>query len=97
MPEYSDWKGMTRADYQDGRMERYSVVFLRRHPDGWYDEARYDSHDRSRGRQRLAPRFHLKLRGAFKTDTNLAEAEISRIIATQVSRIEAILAPETGS
>jgi hypothetical protein len=92
MPEHGNWKGMTRADYQDGRVIRYSIVFLRQHEDGWYDELRYDSHDRTRGRYQMAPHLHLKVRSAFKADTNQAESEIRGIIESELFRIEAVAA-----
>jgi hypothetical protein len=90
--DYSEWRGMTRADYDDGRLERYSIVFLRRHGDGWYDEVRYDSHDRTRGRYLLAPHLHIKVRSEFKTDTSRAEREIRAIIETELERIAALAA-----
>jgi len=86
----SDWRGMTRADYENGRLERYSIVYLRKHVDGWYDEIRYDSHDRTRGRNQVAPHFHIKVRSSFKSDTGLAEQEIRDIIEVEVERILAI-------
>ena len=36
----------------------------------WYDEIRYDSHDRRRGRKVLAPHFHMKIRCTFKADAD---------------------------
>ncbi|HXK04497.1 MAG TPA: hypothetical protein VMS37_18995 [Verrucomicrobiae bacterium] len=65
---------MTRADYGDGHLQRYSIVFLRKRSDGWYDEVRYDSHDRTRGRYRAAPHLHIKIRSEFKADIARAES-----------------------
>jgi hypothetical protein len=90
MPSYGNWKSITRALYADGKVDRYSIVFLRKIDDGWYDEVRYDSHDRTRGRYQKAPHFHMKMRSAFKADTGSAEAELWDIIRKELPRIEAI-------
>jgi len=92
MPGDSEWRGMTRVIFEEGRLRRYSIIFLRKHEDGWYDEVRYDSHDRTRGRMRLAPHLHVKVKSSFKGDTARAEAEIQGIIQTAVSGIEAVAA-----
>jgi hypothetical protein len=68
-----------------------SILYLGKHADGWYDEGRYDSHDRTRGRLQEAPHFRMKLRSAFKADTDLAAAEIRGIIVADLGRIEAVL------
>ena len=85
-----EWNGKTRVVLLDGRLSRYSVVYLRKHADGWYDEARYDSHDRTRGKFQEAPHFHLKLRSPFKTETDAAEQEIRDIIEKELASIELI-------
>ena len=92
MPGDNGWRGITRAVYADGRVQRYSIIFLRKYEDGWYDEVRYDSHERTRGRFRAAPHLHMKLKSAFKEDTARAEAEIQGIIETALSGIEAVAA-----
>ena len=63
-------------------------MFLRKFDGDWYDEVRYDSHDRTRGRCQMAPHFHLKARSAFKADS--AEAELWDMIRKELPRIEAI-------
>ena len=90
MPSYGNWKSIARALYADGKVYRYSVVFLRKLDGDWYDEVRYDSHDRTRGRYQMAPHFHLKVRSAFKADTGSAEAELWDMIRKELPRIEAI-------
>ncbi len=92
MPGDIEWRGITRAVYADGRVPRCSIIFLRKQEDGWYDEIRYDSHDRTRGRFRPAPHFHMKLKSAFKEDTPRAEAEIQDIIEMALQRIESVAA-----
>lgn len=86
-----DWNAKTRVAFADGKVVRYSVLYLRQTDDDWYDEIRYDSHDRTRGRFQEAPHFHMKLRSAFKSNTEVAEAEIRGIVETVVPGIEAVV------
>ena len=92
MPGEREWRGMTRVIFEEGRLQRFSIIFLRKHEDGWYDEIRYDSHDRTRGRMRFAPHLHVKVKSSFKEDSARAEAEIQGIIETVVSGIEGVAA-----
>jgi hypothetical protein len=49
-----DGKHLIRTDYRDGRLVGYTIAFYR--PDGeWYDQIRYDSHERKKGRLVAAP------------------------------------------
>jgi hypothetical protein len=84
------WNAKSRVAYADDKVVRYSILYLRMHEDGWYDEVRYDSHDRTRGGFQQAPHLHVKLRSAFKSDTRIAEAEILGIIETGLPGIEAV-------
>jgi hypothetical protein len=92
MPEtYKDWNYTIRAvQGDDGQISEYSINFHRNLND-WYDEIRYDSHDRHRGRKTLAPHFHMKLRSAFKADATAAVEEIRSIIDNYLSRIQQVI------
>jgi len=75
----NNWKHLIRTDYRDGRLVGYTIAFYR--PDGeWYDQIRYDSHERKKGRLVAAPHLHLKVKSAFKEDADRATAEIRTII-----------------
>jgi len=34
MPGEREWQGMTRVIFEEGRLRRYSIIFLRKHEDG---------------------------------------------------------------
>jgi hypothetical protein len=91
MPGTENWKTAARVVHVDGKVQRYSIVCLRTNDDGWYDEVRYDSHDRTRGRYRMAPLFHMKVRSSFKDDTAGAETELRDIIRKELPRIETVI------
>ena len=88
-----DWKGLVRAaDDENGRLAEYSVNFIRgREAGDWCDEIRYDSHDSRRGKKVAAPHFHMKIRSAFKTDTDGAVEEIQSLINNDLQRIEEVI------
>ena len=71
MDSSKDWKVKVRAVRTDGKLERYTVHFFRK-SSAWYDEIRFDSHDRIRGRDTLAPHLHVKLKSSFKEDLQVA-------------------------
>jgi hypothetical protein len=87
MPDYEDWQYEARIASANGRVVRYSIAFYRSRDGGWYDEIRYDSHDRTKGQRRLAPHFHMKIRSALKQDGHQAIQEIREIIASQLPGI----------
>ena len=91
MQQGQDWNAKTRVVYTDREVLRYSILYVRQHADGWYDEIRYDSHDRTRGTVQFLPHFHMKVRSAFKKDTEIAETEIRDIIETHLPEIEVVL------
>ena len=88
----AEWKSNIRAAYdENGKLADYSITFLRiREGGGWYDEIRFDSHDRRRGRKVLAPHFHMKIRSAFKTNADAAVEEIQSLINNDLQRIEEV-------
>jgi len=66
---------------------RYSIAFYRSREGGWYDEIRYDSHDRTKGQRRMAPHLHMKIKSALKQDGHRAIQEIGEIIASHLPDI----------
>ena len=66
--------------HEDGKLVEYTIAFYRMHESGWYDEIRYDSHEEKKGRDVLAPHFHMKLRCGFKDLPERGVEEIRRII-----------------
>ena len=91
MPDYSGWKYEARIESENDRVLRYSIAFHRSRDGGWYDEIRYDSHDRVKGQRRLVPHFHMKLRSALKLDGYQAIQEIKDIIASQLPGIAGVI------
>lgn len=90
MPEHKGWMYVARVDIDDHLVSRYTVSFYRKR-NGWYDEMRYDSHERKKGKQVQEPHFHLKLRSSFKRDADLAVAEIREIIDNYVEYVEEVI------
>jgi spermidine synthase len=87
MPDYNGWQYEARVEVVNERVLRYSIAFYRPREGGWYDEIRYDSHDRAKGQRRLAPHFHMKIKSALKRDGFRAIQEIKDIIALQLPGI----------
>jgi hypothetical protein len=75
---------------------RYTVNFYRQR-NGRFDEMRYDSHERSRGRAVEGPHFHMKVQSAFKGELDKAVEEIKEIkeikeiVDTYLQGIEEVL------
>lgn len=89
---YGDWTYECDISFVDGKPVRYSLDFQRQYPDGWYDEIRFDSHDRRRRSGRfLAPHFHLKVRSPFKADSDRALEEVKAIIDNYLGPIEDVI------
>jgi hypothetical protein len=82
-----------RAAYDaNGKLADYSITFIRKREDTyWYDEIRYDSHERPHGRKVLAPHFHMKIHCTFKANADTAVEEISSLIKNDLQRIEKII------
>jgi len=96
MPDtYKGWRHFGRADRDGDRVVRYTIAFYRQAgQDGeWYDEIRYDSHERRGGRLALAPHLHLKLRSVFKGDLDAAVAEIKAFIDNSLEGIQKVTGP----
>jgi hypothetical protein len=91
MPDYNGWQYKARVEFENNQVLWYSISFYRSREGGWYDEIRYDSHDRVKGRRGLAPHFHMKMRSALKHDGYRAIQEIKDIIALQLPGIAAVI------
>lgn len=91
MPDsYKGWNYYRRLDFEEGKVTKYTIHFYRQEG-GWYDEIRYDSHDRTRGKTVVAPHFHLKIQSPFKNDADAAVEEIKRIIDNQIDNINSLV------
>ncbi|PYV16575.1 MAG: hypothetical protein DMG07_07560 [Acidobacteria bacterium] len=84
---YKDWRYTAKALVVDRRAVRYSLAFYRQRGD-WYDEIRYDSHERKRGRDVPAPHFHMKLRSGHKDSVDEAIEDIKAIIDNYLHKLE---------
>jgi len=87
MPGHKDWNYAVKVLIEHSKAVRYSLAFWRQR-NGWYDQIRYDSHDRKRGKNVQAPHFHMKLRTGFKEDAGKAVEEIKSIIDNYLQRLE---------
>ena len=74
---------------EDGRVSEYSVNFYRDREE-WFDEIRYDSHER-RPRKVLAPHFHMKLRSSFKGKPGTGLEQIKSIVDNYLQEIQEVI------
>ena len=90
-----EWRTNVRAAYdENGKLAEYSINFSRQRRSGeWYDEIRYDSHEKQRGRNVLAPHFHLKILSGLKTDKDSAVEEVRSLIDNYLEKIEEVTGP----
>ena len=89
-----EWHTDVRAAYDEkGKLAEYSINFSRERGGEWYDEIRYDSHEKQRGRKALAPHFHLKILSGLKTDKDSAVEEIRSLIDNYLEKIEEVTGP----
>jgi hypothetical protein len=87
MPGHKNWKHAAKVLIEEGKVVRYSLAFWRQR-NGWYDEVRYDSHERKRGNDVEVPHFRMKLKTGFKEDAGKAVEEIKAIIDNYVQKLE---------
>ena len=87
MREYKGWRYSARI-LIDGRTAPECYLSFYRKVEGrdWYDEVRYDSHERKRGKRMQLPHFHIKVRGRVKP-SDQAEADLRQIIDEIAPRI----------
>ena len=75
----------------DGRdvAECYLSFYKQMEDRDWYDEVRYDSHERKRGKRTELPHFHVKLHGNRKPpeEVNKALKEIIDSIVPQILEV----------
>ncbi len=88
---YKGWNYKMRIDREaDGRVSAYTIHFHQQ-GDDWFDEIRYDSHDRRHGKKVIAPHFHIKLGSSFKNDSVIAVGEIKYLIDNEIKRIRKVI------
>ena len=84
------WRTRVRTAYDEtGKLAEYSINFFRQRGE-WYDEIRYDSHEKQRGRKLLTPHFHLKILSQMKADKDAAVDEIRSLIDNYLQKIEEV-------
>ena len=76
---------------EENKPAKYSLQVRRRHPDGWYDEIRYDSHQTRQNKEFLSPHFHMKIRSGFKHDAGKALEQIQLFIDNYLEAIEEVM------
>ncbi|MFC1715662.1 hypothetical protein ACFL6S_18490 [Candidatus Poribacteria bacterium] len=86
MRQYKGWKYSARIRTTDDDVECYLSFHKEVEGRDWYDEVRYDSHERKRGQRLELPHYHIKLRGDYKTPGE-AEADLIRIINDIVPQV----------
>jgi hypothetical protein len=81
---------LSQSRYGGWRNQQLHVHFYRP-SGGWYDEIRYDSHDRKRGRAVMAPHFHMKLQSALKANADAAVEEIQEMIDNHIQSFDLLV------
>lgn len=86
MNEYRGWTYSIRTKISEGFVECYLSFYRQMEDRDWYDEVRYDSHERKRGQRVAIPHFHVKLHGSSK-DPEQAESDLMEIIDDLVPKL----------
>lgn len=90
MPEYRGWRYSAGIVKMEDTVTECYLSFYRQMEDrDWYDEVRYDSHERKRGRRIELPHFHIKVRGSRRSpeEANAALKEIVDSIVPQLLEV----------
>lgn len=94
MPDTGTYEGwnytMRIVAEEDGRVSEYSINFYRDR-EQWFDEIRYDSHERRRSRKVPGPHFHMKLQSSFKGDPGAALEQIKSMIDNYLQKIQEVI------
>ena len=85
------WQLKLEDRYADGKLVKYTIAFYKKHEDGWYDELRYDSHEKKNGREVVAPHFHIKLRCDFKESVERGVSEMHRFIDEHLETLKEVM------
>lgn len=86
MREYKGWTYSIRVKRREDTVECYLSFYKRMEDLDWYDEVRYDSHERKRGQRVELPHFHVKLHASPK-DPDQAESGLMEIIDDLVPKL----------
>ncbi len=90
MNQYKDWQYDANVVVGRSPETELYLSFHRRVPGrDWYDEVRYDTHERRRGRRLKLPHYHVKIRGDY-INQQQAEARLMKImdeIAPQIIEV----------
>ena len=87
MRKYKGWQYDANVVVNRSPETELYLSFHRRVPGrDWYDEVRYDTHERKSGRRLRLPHYHVKIRGSYR-DRQRAEASLVKIIDDIVPQI----------
>ena len=78
-------------NYVDGKPAEYSIAFFKKHEGGWYDEIRYDSHEKKKGRKILAPHFHVKFRCELKDSVERVVVDVHHFIDEYLETLKKVM------
>ena len=88
---YKGWKHSIRIEEDDGKLIECHIRFYKQ-IDDWYDEIRYDSHERKGGHKRFQPHLHIKIKSSLDEATYI-ENQIKKIIDLYIPRLKEIAEP----
>ena len=90
-PPHESWQLYLKDEYVDGKLAEYNIAFSKKHGSGWYDEIRFDSHEKRNGRYVLAPHFHIKLRCELKDSVERGVEDIHRFIDEYLETLKGVV------
>jgi hypothetical protein len=88
---YHGWKYSIRIEEEDGELIECHIRFYKVIGD-WYDEIRYDSHERKGGHRRLQPHLHIKIKSSLQEAADI-ENRIKKIIDLYVPKLKELAEP----
>ncbi len=88
---YKGGKHSIRIEEDDGKLIECHLRFYKVLGD-WYDEIRYDSHERKGGQKRLQPHLHIKIKSSLH-EAAYIESQIKKIIDLYIPRLKEIAEP----
>lgn len=88
--KYKEWDYLISASQDDrGEVQEYRISFYKQYDD-WFDEIRYDSHERKGGKKKKSPHFHMKIKASFKEVIKGTE-EIKEIIDNHLPLLKEVV------
>ncbi|RLE43449.1 hypothetical protein DRJ19_02595 [Candidatus Woesearchaeota archaeon] len=85
------WEEEIHFTFNDnGEVIEYKAHLYRQQKD-WYDEIRYESHERRGSKKIIKPHIHIKLGTSFKPNKETIKKELSEIIEKIIPKLEDII------